>query len=261
MTKQNENESIVQTPRELFSDAILTENSDELAKFMDQPISAIAEMMTGWLAAGPKAWMVMTGRVVQGILKGKLFQQVSREIKELRDKGKIPDDFAEKKYGFQSWVELLRVIDEETPDQEKLDALKAMFYAVNKIGIEDSERVLNYQLFQIAKRLTSGQLLLLKVVYESSKAGEFSNQPALVSSSGQVMVTEWANKMSERLGHRLSYLVLKDEPALVEQGLVEPRGHADWVKAQNSRITDLGIHFCENIQKYHIDRDDLKQDS
>src|SRR5258708_6589429 len=111
MTEPNENESIVQRPRELFSDAILTENSDELAKFMEEPFSAIAETMTGWLAAGPKAWMMASGRIVQGILKGKQFQQVSREIKQLRDNGKIPADFAEKKYGFQSWVELLKTID------------------------------------------------------------------------------------------------------------------------------------------------------
>src|SRR5437764_6325149 len=120
MTEQNENESIVQKPRELFSDAILTENADELAKFMDEPVSAIAEAMTGWLAAGPKAWMMMTGHIVQATLKAKLLQQVSREIKELRDKGKIPDDFADKKYGFQSWVELLKAIDDETPDEDKL---------------------------------------------------------------------------------------------------------------------------------------------
>src|SRR6266566_543113 len=168
---------------------------------MDQPLSAIAEALTGALAAGPNAWTAMTGHIVQACLKGKLFEQVSREIRELREKGKIADDFAEKKYGFQSWVELLKTIDDETPDQDKLDALKAMFYAVNKIGIEDAERILNYQLFQIAKSLTSGQLLLLKVVHESRSAGEFSMQ------GQQLSVLAWAEKMAARLGHKLSYLV------------------------------------------------------
>jgi hypothetical protein len=99
--------SIVLKPREPFGDMILPENADELAKFMDQPLTAIAEVITGALASGPKSWTLMTGHVVQGILKGKLLQEVCREIKELRDKGKIPDDFAEKKYGFKSWVERL----------------------------------------------------------------------------------------------------------------------------------------------------------
>jgi hypothetical protein len=125
----SEDNSIVLKPQELFSDAILTQNADDLAKFMDEPLTAIAEAITGALAVEPKAWMGMTGRIVQGILKAKLFQQVSRELKDLRERGKIPDDFADEghKYGFKSWVELLTIIDEETPDADRLEALKAMF--------------------------------------------------------------------------------------------------------------------------------------
>jgi len=146
---------------------------------------------------------------------------------------------------------LLRIIDDETPDQEKLDAVKAMFYAVNKVEIADAERILNYQLFQISKRLSSGQLLLLKVVYESYKAGEFPTP------SNRLLVTGWAEKIAVRLGHKLSYLVLKDEPALVEQGLIEPRIDADlWIMTRDARITDLGIHFCKNIESYYIEVSD-----
>jgi len=251
MKEENKGESVVVKPREPFRDVILPQNADELAKFMDQPLSAIAESITGALAAGPQYWTVMTGHIVQAILKGKLLQQVSQEIKELREKGKIPADFAQKKYGFQSWVELLRIIDDETPDQEKLDAVKAMFYAVNKVEIADAERILNYQLFQISKRLSSGQLLLLKVVYESYKAGEFPTP------SNRLLVTGWAEKIAVRLGHKLSYLVLKDEPALVEQGLIEPRIDADlWIMTRDARITDLGIHFCKNIESYYIEVSD-----
>lgn len=76
-------------------------------------------MITGAMAAGPKNWMMIGGHIVQSILKGRLFQQVSREIKELQEKGKIPDDFADEKkykYGLKSRVELLSVIEKETPD-------------------------------------------------------------------------------------------------------------------------------------------------
>jgi hypothetical protein len=104
-----DDESIVIRPREFSDDLLLPEHTDELAKFMDEPLSVIAEMITGAMAAGPKSWMVMGGRIVQSILKAKLFQQVSREINELRDKGKIPEDFANEekyRYGAKSWVEL-----------------------------------------------------------------------------------------------------------------------------------------------------------
>ena len=239
-------ESIVQKPPEIFNEAILTQNKDALAEFMDQPLPAIVETVTGFLTS-PKSWMPMTGHIVQGLLKGKLFPQVAQEIRDLREKGKIPEDFADKRYGFQSWVELLQVIDDETPDVEKLDALKAMFYSVNKIGIDDGERVLGYQLFQIAKRLSSNQLLILKTVYENQGGFGMHNSQGLIT---------WAQTIALKLGHKLSYLILKDEPALVEHGLIMKR-HSDApgmdFDERQSRLTDLGNHFCENIRKYHIE--------
>ena len=68
---------------------------------------------------------------------GKVFEQVQREFRQLREKGRIPDDFAAKKYGFGSWGELLITIDDNTPDEDRLEALKAMFYSINKISATD----------------------------------------------------------------------------------------------------------------------------
>lgn len=242
MNDQSRDESIVQIPRDPFSDAILSQNADDLAQFMEEPLTAIAESITGWLASGPKAWTVSAGHIVQAMLKGRLFEEVSREIKELRDKGKISEDYAETKYGFQSWVELFRTIDDEVPDADKLEALKAMFYSVNKIGAFDNERILNYQLFQIARRLSSNQLLILKVANESrSQFGQYT-------SNGRIT---WAGTIAARLGHNLLHLVIKEESALAEHGLIDQaRQPTDQF---SDRLTSLGDRFCENIQKYHIE--------
>jgi hypothetical protein len=48
-----------------------------------------------------------------------------------------------------------------------------MFYGVNKVNAGDGERIAAYQLFQIAKKLTSGQLLYLKASYGLYKTGDF----------------------------------------------------------------------------------------
>jgi hypothetical protein len=250
----SEDESIIPKPREPFSDAVLPQNADELALFMDQPLAAIAETITGALAAGPKVWTVMTGHIVQGMLKGKLFQQVSKEIKELRDKGKIPDDFADEKkykYGFKSWVELLTVIDEETPDADRLEALKAMFFAVNRTNAADGERIVAYQLFQIAKKLTSGELLLLKVIHETYKAGGLPRTPLSTAASN------WRSQMANRLGHGLSALVEQNERALAEYSLIMPivmSGQLQTIRDdENARLSDLGIRFCKNIETYNAE--------
>jgi hypothetical protein len=55
------------------------------------------EAITGLFASGKWGAAVVGDRIVQGALKFKLFQQVSKEIQELRAKGKIADEFAEKK--------------------------------------------------------------------------------------------------------------------------------------------------------------------
>lgn len=192
----------------------------------------------------------MTGHLVQAVLKGKLFQQVSQEIKELRDRGKIPDDFADEKkykYGFKSWVDLLKTIDEETPDADRLETLKAMFYGVNKINATDSERIVNYQLFQIAKKLTSGELLLLRASFEAYNNSDFGTGDRLAP------ISHWAATICNRMGHGLSALVMKDDRELVEQGLFSPRINSANVDSTNARVTDLGIRFCNVIKDYRIE--------
>jgi len=249
-----EEECIVLKPREPFSDALLPQSADELAKFMDQPLTAIAEAITGALAAGPKAWTLMTGHIVQGVLQGKLYQQVSREIKELREKGKIPDDFADEgkyKYGFKSWVDLLKTIDEKPPDADLLEALMAMFYGANKVNGTDSQKMLSYRLLQIARRLNSGELLLLRTLYDAFKHQDYQQQ--------FMGLPQWASKIAGLQGHNLSALVLKDEHALVEEELISGYANAGTtaigqsVLENNARLSDLGIAFCQNIQTYRIE--------
>lgn len=226
---------------------ILAENKDALAQFLDEPLTAIVESITGALAAGPKAWSASAGRLVQGALKAKLFEQLSREIKDLRDKGKIPDDFAEKRNGFQSWVELMTIIDEESPDPERLDAIKAMFYAVNKVNAADGERIVAYQLFQIAKKLTSGQLLYLKACFELFKNHQ--------GQRGMTSQAEWLTRIGGILGHQVSALLNLDDLALVDYGLLSHRLGVDrtGINQNDAHMTDLGIKFCQEIKKYHLE--------
>ena len=247
-------ESIVLKPREPFSDALLPQSADELAKFMDEPLTAIAEAITGALAAGPKAWTLMTGHIVQGILQGKLYQQVSREIKELRDKGKIPDDFADEKkykYGFRSWADLLKTIDEKPPDADLLEALMAMFYGANKVNATDAQKMLNYRLLQIARRLNSGELLLLRTIYHAFKRQDYQQQ--------DMSLLQWASKIARLQGHNLTALVLKDERALADEELISSYRDAtvtafnQVVQENNARLSDLGIAFCQNIETYRAD--------
>jgi hypothetical protein len=170
------------------------------------------------------------------------------EFSYLRQRGKIPDNFKEKKYGHKSWIELLTTLDEDTPDEDRLEALKAMFYSVNKINVTDGERIANYQLFQIAKRLTSSQLLLLKVAHERAMEKEFKPQDNLGAK-------DWLQIASVRLGHTITGLIEQDERVLMQNGLLTGRSWSDesGINDENGRLTPLAFKFCENLRTYNSD--------
>jgi hypothetical protein len=251
-----EDDSLVIPNSQIFSDSILPQNKDELAKFMDQPFPAIAEIIMGALANGLKGWPLVAGRIVQGAFKGQMFQQVNRTIKEFRQKGKLPEDFTEQPMGAKTWTELFQIIDEETPDEVRLDAIMAMFMAVNKPNKGNQEKIIDYQLFQAAKRLNSGELFLLKKLYDLYKV----SWQATPTYGTPVIVEEWAELVAKKIGHNLSNLVVRDERKLVAEGLLsnyvsssDSLPHQAQVKTENARLTPLGIRFCGLIEEYRKD--------
>lgn len=218
-----------------------------LSQLLKDPQSALAGALIETFSHGPSAWTGPLVRVAVASLTGRALQQLAQEIKDFQDKGKMAEDWADDPKGYQTWVELLRVIDDESPDQEKLDALKAMFFAVNRFSSADGRQIVPYQLFQIAKRLTSGDLLVLKAVYEMHKKGNVN-----IASGGY---REWAQKVALYLGHSLTGLIDRAETTLIENCLLSPRadkGHS--IDITNLRLTDLALELCQNIERYHIER-------
>jgi hypothetical protein len=185
------------------------------------------------------------------MLKGRLFQQFSREVKKLREAGKIAADFAESKYGGQTWVELLRIIDEESPDADRLEALKAMFFAVNKVGASDGDRVKAYQLWLIAKNLSSGELLLLKTAFENK-----SKYGVGIEVQTTNKYTYWRASMAEAVGHGSAGLIDLHQKKPTDLGLltpIVPNLMGDAITVRDARLSELGLAFCTNIQNYEIE--------
>lgn len=184
---------------------------------------------------------------MQALLKGQLFKQWAREFESLRTAGRIPDDFAEKKYGFQTWVELMTIIDEESPDADRLEALKAMFYGLNKIGVEAGESVLKYQLWRITKQLHSGDLLLLKALNDHDHH------------FGEMIYQNWLAQVTTLSGFGNTELVQLHVARLLEFRLLAEVQSAKIQK--NSEITTLGRQLCANINSYRIDLENATKPS
>lgn len=203
-----------------------TQNADALSEFLDKPAVHIAETITGALAEGMKGVAASAGRLVQGALKLQLLTQFGREINYFRERGKIRNDFAKDKYGFQSWVELIAVIDSEAPDEDRLKAMKATFFAINQINQSDGEKIATYQLFRIAKRLTSGQILILKAAYELSEGNIFPR--------GSMHTADWLRHIAEHLGHGIVSLIDHEDKALTDLHLLNRRS-TDGPRKRNRR--------------------------
>jgi len=243
---------IVTKPRD-YSDIAHLQDPSILEEFLEQPLTYIAETVTGALAVGKTGTMVAGGRIVQALLKGRSFQQFGKEFKKLREAGKIPDDFAEKKYGFQTWVELMTIIDEESPDTDRLDALKAMFFEVNKVNATDGERIAAYQLWQITKGLSSGEILLLKTVSEHP----------VEDATKLTDYKQWELFISESIGHNITGLIGLQEKKLIELGLFYERIHPtlSGITRSYRRITDFGYKVCENIKNYQLVLDEINSNT
>lgn len=233
-----------------LADIIQNPDKNAIEEFLEDPAAVLAASLTE-LFSSPIVYMGRGVRLVQAAFKGEVFQQLGREVTGLRGKGKLPSDLKGNKQGYQTWVELLTIIDEDTPDAERLEALKAMFLASNRLNATDAEQVLGYQLFQIAKRLNSNDLLVLKAVYELHSKG-WSN----AYDNGYA---RWADDVAKHMGHHLRSLIELAENALAGNKLLSARGPSgDSVNLQNARLTNLGLKFCENIQRYQMEKKELK---
>jgi hypothetical protein len=225
----DENESYI-VKRQDLAEIIRSQNEQAIEGLLKDPLAVIAAAVNEYLLH-PSAFASAGIRIAHAALKGTLFQQFATEIADLRQKGKLADDFSKNKYGYDTWVDLLKIIDDEVPDEDRLEALKAMFYAANGMKEADGERIVAYQLFQIAKKLSSNELLILKALWQQKLEGSTTHD-----------ANNFYLKCQAILGHGETDLIILGYSRLPELRL-----------AESYRLTALGSTFCANIDKYRID--------
>ena len=222
----------------------------KVAEFLQQPATKIAEFITGLLVSDNKDWKLSAGRLVQASIKSKLYSQLGKEINEYIKKGKIKDDFLDNAQNFKSLSDLLEFIDEATPDNDRFNAVKDLFfYSVAKDSSE-AEQVLSYQFMKLCKELDSGNLLVLKATYDINNK---KYSPKLVSTKidlNERNVNTWLLNISKQIGHEIVSLVEVHEDKLINLKLIGPRTESDRsgiFVTTKYRLTDLGYKVCEFI--------------
>lgn len=227
-------------------------NVEGLTEFLNKPVVKIAEAVTGAFSVGKEDAILIGGRIVQGALKGNMMKQVGREIKILIEKGKIKEDYAKTKHGFQSLSEVLQFIDTDIPDEDRFDAIKAMFYFMNSKDSGANEELIGYELLKIIKSLTSIQILILKTADKIRRNGGFDQ---FGFKGSEMMVSGWFEQIAKSMGHNIVSIVEKEEENLVKNKLILSRipNMEKYVRKNNARLSDLGVKLCEILEKYSFD--------
>lgn len=217
-------------------------DSKTLAEFLQQPTEIIAETITGILASDLKDYKLIAGRIVQSALKFRLLTQLGRELKELREKGKIKEDYFATHKQQATLVELLKFIDEEVPDEELFKAVKSIFFTSISKDASEEDSLLGYHFLQICKQLKSGDILLLKTCYQIRKSGKYIENNSARS---------WMDKCA-RYSELPKGMVELYEENLMKFKLLTERTYSDrsGVRIGNFRLTDLAIELCEFITRY-----------
>lgn len=98
---------------------------------------------------------------------------------------------------------------------------------------------------QIAKRLNSGEIILLRTVYEIYQNKQFEL-------NSNLSAEEWLREISKKLNLPKEIIELYEEK-LINLKLITKRKHQDMsgIQITNTyRLTDLGKVFCEYIDNF-----------
>lgn len=218
---------------------------EDALEFIKDP-SKITAAVFGALASDKSEWVLSTGRILQAGLKLRAFKQLGEEINSYTQKGAIKENFLEKDVNQSSFYELLKFIDEETPDEERARAMKSIFFSSITPNSGSAKEQLAYEFLQICKELSSGEILILKASFSLFKKGVFN---ANMGDNRDA----WLSILAKEIGHNIPALIAKYEDHLMSLKLIEQRVYNDgsgFRKTPYGRLTESGYQLCQFIIEF-----------
>jgi len=222
----------------------LPQTVSSIEKLIREPSVVLAEVVTGALSAGlePSRGILVVGRLIQAVIKNEFITQFGRELTELRNEGKIPQDYIATNQDKANLIELMQAIDEGVTE-ETFRAMRMIFIRSIYIDSSDKEKMLAYQLMMIAKQFSSAEVMLLSTSYRI-KLTTLAQYGAMHSAN------EWLELMAIETGLQLKELVAIAEDKLIQKMLYTDRRLGDKSgihQGDVSRLTPLGLQICERM--------------
>ena len=210
-----------------------------------QTLTNLAQGITGLAASSRQDVTLSIGHLFQRLRGGQFLSTLSDEWNKYREKGRIKDDYQYSEQHKACLQELLDFLDSDAPDELRFSILKKIFLVSATETVSDRNSHLPLKFMQIARSLTSGEILVLEATFRIGK------DTSLWEPKGGA--GEWLIKIAEHSGLRYPELVETHEEGLIRKYLVSRRVHADKSGVsfgQRYRLTDLGFELCDYIEKY-----------
>lgn len=215
----------------------------ELIKFIKNP-AKISAMIAGIISSGKSEMVLSGGRLLQASFKLRLLKQLGEELNKYLEKGELKENVFDDIKNQDSFYELLKFIDEETPDEVRFNAVKTIFLKSISKEITDKEKYLAHRLMQITKQLSSSQLLILKAAYDICEGNDVIVPKDTIKENS---AKRWIHVIAEQIGHNMTNLIEIDEQKLIDLKLISKRTMSDnsGIEPTNHfRLTDLGYILC-----------------
>lgn len=201
------------------------------------------EILTGVLATVLPSSLPLV-RLFHAGAKNNFLKQLVVEAEELRQKGKISEDYLKTDEAHACFSDLLDAIDKTSPDPKRYEAIQTAFLKIMGHAQTGKGGVYAQQLLRVIYSLSSGEIAVLAAL---TKMG----------SGGRVQANVWLSEVAAQSGISSSEIVEEIEQTLMQKRLIHYRADGpdtvhrpDIIKwGQKNRLTTLGQAVCQNFSQ------------
>src|SRR3989338_3103240 len=220
-----------------------SKTTDVISAVLEETLGQVVQGITG-LAASEKKDLVMSfSRVLRNLRGGQFLGVLKEEWDEMREKGKIKEDYATTDQGFSCLQEILDFLEASAPDEKRFRAAKALFFNIAQESMSKRDEILPLTLLKVLKQLDTTELVILFTAYRCYRA----NKPEYVKVTGAI---EWSSIIAKESGLNYGSAVDLAEEKLTKLCLIGGRIYVDrsgMAETKTFRLTGLAIELCEFI--------------
>lgn len=216
--------------------------TDQTSTLLKRTLRGLIEGATGIAASEKKDLLVRAGHLFQRMRAGTFLSDLMKHWEELRERGRIKDDYVETDQHYECFQELLAYLDTECIDRIRFEVLRRIALAAATETLSSRTSLLPQQYMRVCRSLSSGETLVLLGTHQAAKTEKLSRPTS---------AADWLLVIAKTSGLELPELVELNERTLIEKNLLTPRRHPDCSGVElgkHFRLTDLGNRICEFIE-------------